>query len=121
MNHFEAECKKRIEIGNRYSTLLADADVITPKVMEDRNSMYAQYSIRVKNREVMIQKLSDASVPTAVHYPIPLHLQEALGYLGYKKGDFPLSEQVGTEIMSLPMSPFLTTEQQDFVVNAIKA
>jgi len=121
MNHFEAEVAKRIEVGERYSALLKDADVITPKIMSDRNSMYAQYSIRVKNRESMMQKLNDKGVPTAVHYPIPLHLQEALSYLGYKKGDFPLSELVGTEIMSLPMSPFLTTEQQDFVVNAIKA
>ena len=121
MNHFDAEVAKRIEVGGRYSALLKDVDVITPKIMSDRNSMYAQYSIRVKNRETLMQKLNDAGVPTAVHYPIPLHLQEALSYLGYKKGDFPLSEQVGTEIMSLPMSPFLTTEQQDFVVNAIKA
>ncbi|MBP9612965.1 MAG: DegT/DnrJ/EryC1/StrS family aminotransferase [Sulfurospirillum sp.] len=121
MNHFDAEVAKRIEVGERYSALLKDVDVITPKIMSDRNSMYAQYSIRVKNRETLMQKLNDAGVPTAVHYPIPLHLQEALSYLGYKKGDFPLSEQVGTEIMSLPMSPFLTTEQQDFVVNAIKA
>lgn len=121
MNHFDDEVQKRIAIGNRYSALLADADVITPKVMDDRNSMYAQYSIRVKNRESFMQKLNDAGVPTAVHYPIPLHLQEALAYLGYKKGDFPISEQVGTEIMSLPMSPFLTQEHQDFIVKTIKA
>lgn len=121
MNHFEAEIAKRIEIGSRYNALLSTADVITPKVMDDRTSVFAQYSIRVKNREVMAKKLGDAGVPTAVHYPIPLHLQEALAYLGYKKGDFPISEKVGNEIMSLPMSPFLTTEQQDFVVNTIKA
>lgn len=121
MNHFEAEIAKRIEIGSRYSSLLSTTDVITPKVMSDRTSVFAQYSIRVKDREAMAKKLGDAGVPTAVHYPIPLHLQEALAYLGYKKGDFPLSEQVGNEIMSLPMSPFLTTEQQDFVVKTIKA
>jgi len=121
MNHFEAEVKKRIAVGTRYSKLLENADVITPTIMSDRNSMYAQYSIRVKDREAMIKKLNDAGVPTAVHYPIPLHLQEAMHYLGYKKGDFPLSELVGTEIMSLPMSPFLTEAQQDFIVNAIKA
>jgi len=121
LKYFEDEIIKRKAIGERYSTLLKDADVITPMVMNDRTSVYAQYSIRVKNRESMMQKLSDKGVPTAVHYPIPLHLQEALAYLGYKKGDFPISERVGTEIMSLPMSPFLTTEQQDFVVNALKA
>ena len=95
--------------------------MITPTVMSDRNSMYAQYSIRVKNRESFMQKLNDAGVPTAVHYPIPLHLQEALSNLGYKKGDFPISERVGTEIMSLPMSPFLSEAQQDFIVKTIKA
>ena len=121
MNHFEAEIAQRIEIGSRYNALLSEADVITPKVMSDRTSVFAQYSIRVKDREAMAKKLNDAGVPTAVHYPIPLHLQEALAYLGYKKGDFPLSEKVGNEIMSLPMSPFLTTEQQDFVVKTLKA
>ena len=121
MKHFAPEIAKRIEIGSRYNTLLATADVITPKVMDERTSVFAQYSIRVKNRETMAKKLNDAGVPTAVHYPIPLHLQEALAYLGYKKGDFPISEKVGNEIMSLPMSPFLTTQQQDFVVNTIKA
>lgn len=121
MNHFEAEIAKRIEIGSRYNALLSSADVITPKVMSDRTSVFAQYSIRVKDREAMAKKLGDAGVPTAVHYPIPLHLQEALAYLSYKKGDFPLSESIGNEIMSLPMSPFLTTEQQDFVVKTIKA
>lgn len=121
MRHFEDEVQKRIAIGTRYSELLKDADVITPKIEKDRNSMYAQYSIRVKNRETLMKKLNDAGVPTAVHYPIPLHLQEALLYLGYSKGDFPISEQVGLEIMSLPMSPFLSQEQQDFIINAIKA
>ena len=67
------------------------------------------------------ESLKEKGIPSAIHYPMPLHLQECFIYLGYKKGDFPISEQVGTEIMSLPMSPFLTQEQQDFVVNAIKA
>lgn len=121
LRHFDDEVQKRIAIGERYSELLKGTGIITPKIEKDRNSMYAQYSVRVKNREAMMKKLNDAGVPTAVHYPIPLHLQEALLYLGYKKGDFPISEQVGLEIMSLPMSPFLSTQQQDFVINAIKA
>ena len=68
----------------------------------------------------MVAKLSEKSIPTAVHYPMPLHLQEAFAYLGYKEGDFPISEAVSNEIMSLPMSPYLTDEQQDFIVEAIK-
>jgi UDP-2-acetamido-2-deoxy-ribo-hexuluronate aminotransferase len=55
-----------------------------------------------------------------VHYPMPLHLQEAFAHLGYQKGDFPLSERISDEIMSLPMSPYLTPEQQDYIVSTMK-
>ncbi|MCX7820452.1 MAG: DegT/DnrJ/EryC1/StrS family aminotransferase, partial [Brevinematales bacterium] len=80
----------------------------------------AQYSIRVKNRDAVIKKLNEAGIPTAVHYPIPIHLQKAYSYLGYHEGDFPVSEKVSEEIMSLPMHPFLTEENIDFVVDSIK-
>lgn len=120
--YFEDEIKKRLELGSRYSKLLgACKELDTPFVHEDRTSVYAQYSIFCKNREELMKKLNDAGIPTAVHYPIPLHLQEAFEFLGYKEGDFPISEKVGKGIMSLPMSPFLTKEQQDIVVAAIKA
>ena len=122
LNHFEDEVKARIEIGSRYSELLKDSDEVkAPFVFEDRTSVYAQYSVLCKDREALSKKLNDAGVPTAVHYPIPLHLQEAFAYLGGKEGDFPVSERVSKGIMSLPMSPFLTKEQQDNVVKAIKA
>ena len=120
LRHFDKEVKLRQEIGQRYSALLSDADVVTPFVEDGRTSVYAQYSVRAKDRASMVAKLSEQAIPTAVHYPMPLHLQEAFIYLGYKAGDFPISERVSEEIMSLPMSPYLTNEQQDFIVNAIK-
>lgn len=95
--------------------------VVTPFVADECTSVYAQYSVRVQEREAVAKKLNEDGIPTAVHYPIPLHMQEAFDYLGYKEGDFPVSEAVASEIMSLPMSPFLTTEQQDLVVEALKA
>jgi len=120
LNHFEDEVKARIEIGSRYTKLLEKTDEVeAPFVFEDRTSVYAQYSVLCKDRDALSKKLNDAGVPTAVHYPIPLHLQEAFEYLGYSEGDFPVSERVGKRIMSLPMSPFLTKEQQDFIVGAI--
>ncbi len=120
LNHFEDEVKNRIEIGSRYSELLKDSnEVKTPFVFKDRTSVYAQYSVLCKDRDSLSKKLNDAGIPTAVHYPIPLHLQEAFEYLGHKEGDFPVSERVGESIMSLPMSPFLTKEQQNFIVGAI--
>lgn len=122
LKYFANETKKREEIGQRYSQLLKTSnEVITPFVQSDRNSMYAQYSVLCKDRDSLMKKLNDSGIPTAVHYPIPLHLQEAFEGLGYKKGDFPISERVGKSIMSLPMSPFLTQSQQDIVVEAIKA
>jgi UDP-2-acetamido-2-deoxy-ribo-hexuluronate aminotransferase len=120
LKHFDKEVTERENIGSRYSDILEDADVITPKIKEGNTSVYAQYSIRVKDREAMVAKLSAQEIPTAVHYPVPLHLQEAFESLGYKVGDFPISELVATEIMSLPMSPYLTEVQQDFIANAIK-
>ena len=120
LKHFEKEVKLRDEIGSRYNDLLEDADVITPKISDNNTSVFAQYSIRVKDREAMVKKLNSQEVPTAVHYPLPLHLQEAFANLGYKEGDFPVSEIVSSQIMSLPMSPYLKENEQDFIVQTIK-
>lgn len=120
LKHFDDEVLAREEIGSRYSDLLEEANVITPKIAEGNTSVYAQYSIRVKDREAMIAKLSAHEIPTAVHYPVPLHLQEAFKNLAYQVGDFPISEEIAGQIMSLPMSPYLTEKEQDFIVQAIK-
>ncbi len=120
LKHFDKEVRLRDEIGTRYSDLLEDANVITPKISDSNKSVFAQYSIRVEDREEMIEKLTDLDIPTAVHYPIPLHLQEAFKNLGYTEGDFPISEKVSKQIMSLPMSPYLTEKEQDFIVESIK-
>lgn len=120
LKYFEKEVQLRDEIGSRYSDLLEDADVITPKIAETNTSVYAQYTIQVRDREAMIAKLSQKEIPTAVHYPLPLHLQEAFAYLGYNEGDFPICEEISSRVMSLPMSPYLTQVQQDFIVDAIK-
>ena len=120
MKYFKDEIKKRGEIGVRYNHLLEDCDVITPKILKGRTSVFAQYSIRYKKRDDLASQLNQAGIPTAIHYPISLHQQEAFAYLGYKDGDFPISEKISKEIMSLPMSPYLTEEQQDLVINSIK-
>ncbi|NLC28091.1 MAG: DegT/DnrJ/EryC1/StrS family aminotransferase [Campylobacteraceae bacterium] len=119
MRYFEDEVKKRHKIGAAYSKALKDI-CITPRIMEGRTSVYAQYSIRVKNREKVMEKLNEKGVPTAVHYPIPLHLQPAFIYLGYKEGDFPISEKISKEIMSLPISPYLSKDDQDYVLASLK-
>lgn len=87
-----------------------------PTVAQNTISAWAQYSVRVKNRDSLQEKLKKAGIPTAVHYPVPLHLQECFAYLGYKKGDFVVSEIVSQEIMSLPMNPYLTDEEIEYIV-----
>lgn len=120
MDHLDMELKKRVEIADHYSKKLAGhKGIILPQIKNDRTSVYAQYSIRVKNREQLIQKLNEAGIPTAVHYPRPLHLQEAYSHLGRRLGDFPVSEIVSSEILSIPMGPFLTKEDQDYIIENI--
>ena len=120
LQHFDKEVIMRQKIGSRYSELLKDCNIITPKIEPYNTSVYAQYSIRVKNRNLLIDKLNESGIPIAVHYPIPLHLQEVFKFLGHKKGDFPVSETVSQEIMSLPMSAFLTMQEQDYISQEIK-
>ncbi len=119
LKYFSSEVKKREEIGKRYTTLLQNSSIITPYIKNDRSSVYAQYSIRVKNRDEISKHLNEKGIPTAVHYPMPLHLQECFSYLGYKEGDFEVAEQISKEIMSLPMSPFLEKEDQDRIVKEL--
>ena len=91
------------------------SQIILPFVDERATSAFAQYSIRVKNRDEVQAKLKEQGIPTAVHYPMPLHLQECFEYLGYKKGDFPIAEKVSQEIMSLPMNPYLSDDEIEYI------
>jgi len=118
--HYRNEIEGRNRVANTYSEQL-DSTVQTPVVKADRTSVWAQYTLRVQNRDQLQDKLKEQGIPTAVHYPMPLHLQECFQYLGLKPGDFPISEQVAKEVMSLPMNPFLTDEEIAFVTNAIKS
>lgn len=91
-----------------------------PFVEDNNTSVYAQYAIRTPQREKFIQALTLAQIPYAVHYPIPLHLQEVVRKIyAYKKGDFPVSEAVCEEILCLPFGPFITQAEQDSVIKAL--
>jgi dTDP-4-amino-4,6-dideoxygalactose transaminase len=77
------------------------------------------YVIRVEDRDGLIAHLDRAGIGTGIHYPIPLHLQPAYESLGYQVGDFPITERVSAEIVSLPMFPNLSIDQQRFVVDEV--
>jgi len=89
--------------------------LVLPFIDNRATSAFAQYSIRVKNRDEVQVRLKEQGIPTAVHYPMPLHLQECFAYLGYKKGDFPVSEIVSSEIMSLPMNPYVGDDEIEYI------
>ncbi|MEO5925039.1 MAG: DegT/DnrJ/EryC1/StrS family aminotransferase [Bryobacteraceae bacterium] len=105
----------------RYQELLSGKglDVVLPYEGETSKAVYHLFVIRVKNREAFMKQLGDAGVGTGIHYPIPLHLQKAYAHMGYKKGDFPVTEKIAPEIVSLPMFPTLTAEQQSRVAEQV--
>ena len=95
---------------------------VTPPYIEPYNtSVYAQYTIQVADREALTKMLNQAGIPTAVHYPIPLHLQPVFANSGFKEGEFPISEASAKRVMSLPIGPDMTPQDQDRVTNALFA
>lgn len=119
LKYFESEVADRKRIGEHYISELSSSDLKTPQVKPDRTSVFAQFTVRSSNREAVIERLNAAGVPTAIHYPHPLHLQKCYEDLNYKLGDFPVSEKAAKEVFSLPMSPFLTQGEQQKVIDSI--
>lgn len=120
LKYYKKDLALRQEVAEKYYNTLQRVDYILPFIDKNITSTFAQYSIRVKNRDDLQVKLKAQGIPTAVHYPIPLHLQKCFEYLGYKKGDLPISELVSEEIMSLPMNPYLTDEEIAYTSNILK-
>jgi UDP-2-acetamido-2-deoxy-ribo-hexuluronate aminotransferase len=120
---FPEEVRLRQTIAGRYRELFLNLDSITvPEVPEGVESAWAQYSILARDRNHRSQlqaKLKDADIPTAVYYPTPLHLQTAYQFLGYKKNDFPISEDHSQRIFSLPMHPYLSLAEQEHIAHTI--
>ena len=119
LKHYAKDLALRQEVASKYSKALEDKDLILPFIDEKATSAWAQYSVRVQNRDEVQTKLKEHGIPTAVHYPMPLHLQECFEYLGHKEGDFPIAEQVSSEIMSLPMNPYLDDHEIEYIINSI--
>ena len=118
MEIFDEEINLRNTVASRYTEKLKRV-VTTPFVPKECLSVWAQYSVLVQRRDEMLDKLKSRGVPTAVYYPKPLHLQEAFRNLGYKRGDFPVSERIADSIFSVPMHPYLSEDLQDYIVKAI--
>jgi UDP-2-acetamido-2-deoxy-ribo-hexuluronate aminotransferase len=113
--HFDWELQERSRIGARYSSFIG-SPCIVPQVAPGNTHVYAQYTIRVPQRDKVAAQLKSTGIPSAVYYPKCLHEQPVFSSLGYKWGDFPESEKASREVLSLPMHPFLSESDQDAVV-----
>lgn len=110
----DEEIAARHRIGQRYTKLLSP-HVKTMQLLSQNTCVYGQYTIEVPNRDVVQQSLKNVNIPTAVHYPIPLHLQPI--FTEHAKNHLPYAEKAAKHVMSLPMHPYLTDEEQDFIVH----
>jgi dTDP-4-amino-4,6-dideoxygalactose transaminase len=112
--------RRRRDAAAEYTRLLGGAEgVIVPAEPEWSRAVYHLYVIRTANRDALIAHLASEQIGTGIHYPIPLHLQPAYAHLGYARGDFPISERLADEIVSLPMYPGVTPGQQARVADAL--
>jgi len=113
--------QRRITLANVYLENLRNIPQITLPITENgANHIYHLFVIRVKNRDGLKVYLENVGIQTAVHYPIPVHMQKAYLSFGYKHGDFPITEMLSEEILTLPLSPQVTEEQIEFVVANIE-
>lgn len=103
-----------------YSNLLADLPVVTPTTADYAEHIFHLYVVRVDGREALMEDLKKAGIATGLHYPIPIHLQPAYEELGYKRGDFPITEAYAETIVSLPIFPELDDEKVAYVANAVR-
>ncbi len=120
---FEEEIEKRQEVAHRYNKLLGENGHISwPRTPPGSKSAWAQYSVLFETdelRKACQARMKNAGIPTGVYYPKPLHLQPAFTHLGYREGDFPISEDLSKRILSLPMHPYLSLDDQDKVIRTM--
>jgi len=122
LERFEWEIERRLSIGRRYDEqLLGLAPAVRPvKVRPHRTSVYAQYTIVCDDRDALAKALGREGIPTAVHYPVALHQQPAYAAL-FKGEAYPVSEQLGRAVLSLPMHPYLDEVTQTRIAQAVRA
>jgi dTDP-4-amino-4,6-dideoxygalactose transaminase len=120
LNHLPEWTERRVELAQRYDRLLEGLPIRRPMTAEERGHVWHLYVIVHSQRDHLRGKLAAADIQTGLHYPTPLHLQPAYAHLKHRAGDFPVSEWVARECLSLPLFPEMTHEQQDAVVAALK-
>ncbi len=123
MEILDKELKLRNEVADKYTNKLRkleeDNKLILPFVEKESNSSFAQYTIATNEREKLKEYLTSKSIPVAVHYPKTLYVQKAFAHIGYKQGDFPISENASRNVLSLPFDPYKSEEEIELVCSEI--
>ncbi len=123
IRHLEDWNEERRIVAERYMLLFREKgllDTLTPPVeVEGNRHVYHQYVVKTEKRDELQSYLEDRGISTRVYYPLPLHLQHCFSYLGYKEGDFPVSEKLASSVLALPIFPELLPEEQERVVEEI--
>ena len=121
LKYLEGWTDARIRLAHRYTEQLAGTQAVPPRERDGVRHVYQAYSVRVRQRDAWRAYLADRQIQTAIHYPVPIHLQPAYSDLGYGSGSFPVAESVAREILSLPIYPELNQAQVDEVADVIRA
>lgn len=121
LNHLDELNKERAKICRRYIDGIKNTAIKLPKISSNCETVWHQFVIRVKEREKFIEYLKSKEISTIIYYPIPPHLSEAYAYLGYKKGDFPITEDLADTVLSLPLYNGMTDEEQNYVIDMVNA
>lgn len=121
LRHLPEITKERTAIADAYAKGLSNPLIRLPELAEHTTGVWHQYVIRCEERARLIDYLEERRIGTIIHYPIPPHLSEAYQSLGYRKGDFPITEHLADTILSLPIYNGMTREEQDYVIQAINA
>ena len=117
---FDWEIAERIRIGRTYRDMVAEIPGIqAPAVRNDRTCVWAQFTVKTDKRDTVVAALKDAGVPTAIHYPIPVHKQPAYQSLCRVVGGLETSERLGQQVLSLPMHPYLEAETMNTIVDTL--
>jgi len=121
LRHLDEWNARRQAIAAQYNELLAGSDIITPEIPRGGRHVFYCYAIRVPGgrRDALRAFLTERGIGTQIHYPVPIHMQEAAQFLGYRKGDLPVTEKVAGEVLSLPMFAELTDAQIDRVAASV--
>ncbi|MDR2730214.1 MAG: DegT/DnrJ/EryC1/StrS family aminotransferase [Treponema sp.] len=119
LKHLNELNKERAKICSRYLDEIKNAIIELPEINTSCETVWHQFVVRVKNREEFIVYLKSKGIGTIIHYPIPPHLSEAYAYLGFKKGDFPITENIADTVLSLPLYNGMTDKEQGYVIKTI--